>query len=241
MTREYPVMIEGQLHYVIVSDDREALLAAKAAGKASVGLWQKGESQGWLPADHVIESVEDVDREYLEQAARRHLGLPWVIIETKRLMLREFKAGDESRIPAEPGEGGADRIFRNRKSLEDYIHCQYGFYGYGIWAVVDRKEGTMVGKAGVTNLTGLWECVKDADALDIGYHIFSPYRRQGLALEACKGVLEWYRRHMDCPLYAKIDASNEASISVAKKLGFGLKDQKYIGSGQWLRLYEWNC
>ena len=62
MTREYPVMIEGQLHYVIVSDDREALLAAKAAGKASVGLWQNGESQGWLPADHVIESVEDVDR-----------------------------------------------------------------------------------------------------------------------------------------------------------------------------------
>ncbi len=41
MTKEYLVMIEGKPHTVTVSDETEALLAAKAAGKASVGLWKR--------------------------------------------------------------------------------------------------------------------------------------------------------------------------------------------------------
>lgn len=241
MTREYQVMIEGQSYSVTVSDETEALLAAKAAGKASVGLWKKGSGQDWSGAEYLVESAEDVDQEYLEQVVRRHLKLPWVIGETKRLVIREFKPGDETKIPKETKVCGADEIFCSRELLEGYIRCQYGFYGYGIWAVTKKEVGRIVGKAGVTNLTGRWECVGGSDALELGYHIFSPYRRQGLALEACTGVLEWYREHMSCPLYAKIDASNEASKKVAQKLGFTLKDRKYTESGQWLYLYGWNC
>ena len=88
--------------------------------------------------------------------------------------------------------------------------------------------------------SGEWERAGASDALELGYRVFAPYRRQGFALEACRGVLGWYKEHMDCPLYAKIDASNEASINVIE-LGFSLTDQKYIGSGQWLYLYGWNC
>ena len=65
MTREYGVTVEGQFHAVVVSDDKEALLAAQAAGKASVEL---GAS---FLARYAVESLDDLSREYLEQVARR--------------------------------------------------------------------------------------------------------------------------------------------------------------------------
>ena len=41
-------------------------------------------------ADTLITDVEDADEEFLERIARRHLGLPWTICETERLILREI-------------------------------------------------------------------------------------------------------------------------------------------------------
>lgn len=240
MIKEYMVVIEGQEHKVVVSDETEALLAAKAAGKAFIGLWSEAGSQDLSIARFVAESVDAVSKEYLEQVVRRHLGKPWVIAETKRLVIREFQIGDEMQIRPDPGEGEDGGVFRSRELLREYIQHQYGFYGYGIWAVTHKESGKIAGKAGVVNLTGQWEHAEKADALELGYHIFSPYRRQGLALEACQGVLEWYQSHMDCPLYAKIDAFNKASIRVVQKLGFSLKDRIYTESGQWLYLYGWN-
>jgi len=241
MTKEYQVMIEGQQHKVIVSDETEALLAARAAGKASVGLWKKDWGQDLSGAKYLIESLEDLSREYLEQVARRHLGLPWAITETRRLAIREFRTGDEGQVWPETGEGKADGIFRNQELLREYIRHQYGFYGYGIWAVTEKGSKTIVGKAGVVNLTGDWDGVGDWDALELGYHIFAPYRHKGYGLEACRGILRWYGEHMDCPLYAQIDASNEASIRLVRKLGFSLTGRRCTGSGQWQCLYEWNC
>lgn len=241
MTKEYPVMIEGQQYAVVVSDEAEALLAAKAAGKASVGLWKSGCRLDMSVTRYLAESWEDLSGEYLEQVARRHLGMPWVIGKTERLMIREFQPGDEREIPPDKGESQADRMFRSQEFLREYIRNQYGFYGYGIWAVTERDRGNIVGKAGIVNLTGEWESIGDEDALELGYHIFEPYRRKGYGLEAGRGILKWYREHMDCPLYANIDASNQASIGLIHKLGFSLTDRKYSESGRWQCLYGWNC
>ena len=58
--------------------------------------------------------------------------------------------------------------------------------------------------------------------MELGYHIFKPYRRKGLAVEACRGIISHVKETLEEPvfLYAKIDASNEASIHVIQKLGF---------------------
>lgn len=241
MTKEYLVMIENQQHTVTVSDEAEALLAAKAAGRASVGLWKKEGSQELSMTKYLAESWDDLDSEYLEQVVRRHLGLPWTVAQTRRLVIREFQAGDEREMPPEREEKEGHQAFRNKEFLKEYIEWQYGFYGYGIWAVTEKSSGRIVGKAGIINLAGDWKSAGNLDALELGYHIFTPYRRKGYGLEACEGILKWYREHLDCSLYAKIDASNKASIKLAEKLGFTVKDQKYSGSGQWQFLYEWNC
>ena len=40
MTEERDVLVEGNLYCVVISDEQEALLAAKAAGRAFVGVWK---------------------------------------------------------------------------------------------------------------------------------------------------------------------------------------------------------
>ena len=190
---------------------------------------------------YLVESWDALEPEYLEQVVRRHLKLPWTIAETRRLVIREFQAGDERDMLPEREEEEDHQAFRNKEFLKEYIECQYGFYGYGIWAVTEKGSRKIVGKAGIINLAGKWKSAGNLDALELGYHIFPSYRRKGYGLEACQGILKWYREHLDCSLYAKIDASNKASIKLAEKLGFTVKDQKYNESGQWQLLYEWNC
>lgn len=241
MTREYPVPVEGQIHMVVVSDDKEALLAAKAAGKASVELWKN--DGGPFLARYVVESPEDLSQEYLERVVRRHLGLPWEILRTERLVIREFCLGDETCVPEDPEDGEADRTFRDRQRLREYIQCQYGFYGYGIWAVTERRSGVIVGKAGVTN--AWWESEGGQDpgeALELGYHIFTPYRERGYGREACQGILSWCRENSDFPyIYAKTDSQNQKSAGLLEKLGFCLTDQRCSGSGQRQFLFRRNC
>ena len=85
MTIEREVTIAGQTYPVILSDENEALQAAKAAGRAIVGLWRENEEK--QPADYssclyLITDPEDADETFLERVVRRHLALPWFIAET---------------------------------------------------------------------------------------------------------------------------------------------------------------
>ena len=81
---------------------------------------------------------------------RRHLGLPWNICRTDRLLIRELTADDACHIPEEE-YGPEEAIFRLRDTLELYCRNQYGFYEYGTWALVRRDDQVLVGLAGVSN------------------------------------------------------------------------------------------
>ena len=172
MKAEYRVIIEGQSHSVVVSDETEALLAAEAAGKASVGLWHRNQEQDLSMTGYVVESERALTQEYLERVVRRKLGLPWRIAETERLFIREFQMGDEKRIPQEPEDREGDRVFYTPQLLKEYIRCQYGFFEYGIWALVERQSKAIIGKAGVS------QSLEAADGLELGYHIFRQYAQR---------------------------------------------------------------
>ena len=65
-------MVDGEKVPVLISDENEALQAAKAARRAVVGLWREdGKENEWC-ADTLITDVEDADEEFLERIARRH-------------------------------------------------------------------------------------------------------------------------------------------------------------------------
>lgn len=230
MTEIRYVIIDDISYPVVLSDETEALLKAKADGKASVGFWHRdgGEDQDLSGASYLIEDLEDADQEFLERVVRRHLGLPWKITETERLVIREFAEADADQVPEEAEDGEPDRIFYTRERLKDYIRCQYGFYEWGIWALKEKKTGRILGKAGLTPTETKYF---DGISMELGYHIFTPYRGNGLAVEACRGIISYLKEVFEEPvfLYAKIDASNEASIHVIQKLGFTLIEPECTG------------
>jgi RimJ/RimL family protein N-acetyltransferase len=194
-----------------------------------------------------VESYEDITTELLERVVRRKEGMPWNITDTRRLLIREFVTGDADEIPNELDGGEAGALFYSRDSLESYIRQQYGFYEYGIWALYDREKKVIVGKAGLFNFDPgeneeLYSFMKKNDTpLELGYHIFTPYRRRGYAKEACQAILTYAASSLTDRIYARVLDENRASVNLLKNLGFHLTGRTHSGSASPQCLYEWNC
>lgn len=257
MKTERKVLVDGVLYPVILSDEQETLLAAKAAGRVFVGVTEKGGAARLWGAEYVAEAeperenentpedsgireaggltgeaeAEDllcragIDDAYLERIVRRSLGLPWRICETERLLIREFTMADGARVPAEPEEETeSDKVFYTPELLDAYIRHQYRFCEYGIWALVRKSDGALVGTAGVAagqeedGQSGAGEAAKSEEWLELGYHIFRPYRRRGYAGEACEAVIAYARQELSCRLRAAVKPDNTASVRLLKKL-----------------------
>ncbi|MFR8166175.1 MAG: GNAT family N-acetyltransferase [Enterocloster sp.] len=190
--------VNGKEIPVLISDENEALLAARAAGGAIVGLWS-GEGRG-TAAPYAVEALSDVTEEFLERAARRHLGLPWRICETRRLLVREMTGDDFDEVWANQ----VGRGFGSVEELEAYTKHQYTFYEFGFWALVEKETGDLIGVAGLKvpeedgkeepelvklELFNGRENAGDGEVLELGHHIFPAYRRRGYGLESCAGIL----------------------------------------------------
>ena len=247
MNWEREITVEGKIFQVTISDDHEALRSAFAEGRAVVGLWDRERAdQNLTPAAYVVEDLKDIDDVFLERVIRRREGLPWNIVKTQRLTIREFAPQDFVSIPDEPEAGVSGSQFLKEEPLKDYICHQYGFYEYGIWALVDHEKGLLVGKAGISNfeLTDqeeFFSAIKKNDTpVELGYHIFSPYRQQGYGKEACMAILSYAALAVSERIYARIDERNLASIKLAEDLGFRLIARTHSGSVPRLCLYEWN-
>lgn len=248
MTLEREITVEGNVFKVTISDDCTVLHSAHAEGRTVIGLWDRLRTDRCLaPAGYLIEAVEDADDTFLERVVRRNHGLPWHIARTKRLTIREFVPEDCFFIPEEDDGGESGLLFLKEESLKDYIRCQYGFYEYGIWALVDEDTGKLVGKAGISNmeLSGqeeFSEAIKNNDTpVELGYHIFSPYRRLGYGKEACQAILQYAVSEVTDRVYARIDEGNLPSVKLAKDLGFRFIARTHSGLNPRMCLYGWNC
>ncbi|GLB27213.1 hypothetical protein LXJ15735_34540 [Lacrimispora xylanolytica] len=247
MTLERELMIEGTEYKITVSDDSKALCSAYAEGRAVIGLWdRRKEGQSLSPASYLVESVEDIDDKFLEKVVRRRYGLPLQIQRTDRLTIREFIEEDSVQIPHEADGGKNGEIFCRRDSLKDYIRCQYSFYEYGVWALTENETGRLVGKAGIfpmelSGLNELFPFIKENDTpVELGYHIFTSFRKKGYGLEACKAIITYAGEEISPRIYARIQEDNQPSLRLIKSLGFTLTARTCSESGQGLCLYEWN-
>lgn len=242
MVIEYRIVLDGTSHPVIISDEPLALLTAQAAGRAIIGVEENEHSPRISFAPYIIPSFEDVGRELAELVLRRHLGLPWTIAVTKRLLVREFVKEDADLIPREE-YGGQEKVFRSREMMALYIEKQYGFYEYGTWALTEKQSGLLVGMAGVSNprLSPAFEKLleqarpkppdRQMSWLELGYHVFAPFRRRGYAKEAAGAIASYAHEVLDSRLIALIDRKNKASRALAA--GLGMECIKETGIQSW--------
>lgn len=235
MTEERTIRIDGTDHRLLISDEPQALLAAKAAGRAVLGVEDPAQSVWKLRGIPYVVPGWQCDTEELEELVlRRHLGLPWLIDRTERLLIREFVKDDVRQIPEEE-YAGEEAVFRSEETMEQYICSQYVFYEYGTWALVRKGTSELVGMAGVSfpaaeifEQYALRKLPEESQWLELGYHIFKPYRNRGYAKEAAAVIAEYAHEVLSAELLAVIHEKNQASRAVAESLGMEIVKERKV-------------
>ena len=182
----------------------------------------------------IIQGFDEINADFILKMYQRFKHLPWTILSTDRLILREMTVEDVDRLyEIYDGEGITDHtepLYEDRQQeieyTKDYIKNMYEFCGYGLWLVVEKDGGRVVGRAGITGREGY-------DEAELGYVIEKERQRRGYALEACRAVIGYARDVLEMKgLNCFVRPGNEASVKLCKLLGFKhLEDTVLSGAG----------
>jgi RimJ/RimL family protein N-acetyltransferase len=144
------------------------------------------------------------------------------ILETERLMLRQFSTDDAEFILELLNEPSFIQNIgdRNVRTLDDacaYITngpvASYATNGFGLYAVVSKETQEIIGMCGLIKRDAL-------ENVDIGYAFLPRFWSRGYALEAARAVKAYARDAIGLKrLVAITDPANEGSIRVLEKLG----------------------
>jgi ribosomal-protein-alanine N-acetyltransferase len=147
-----------------------------------------------------------------------------LILETERLLLREFVPDDVDALVAvlsDPetmryypavldGAGVAAWIERNQR--------RYADAGHGLWAMVLKSSGEVVGDCGLTRQT-----VDAVNEIEIGYHVRRDLWGRRYAPEAAGACRDYGFARLDADrLISLIRPENLPSRRVAEKIGLSL-------------------
>lgn len=185
-------------------------------------LHEDNRNSTFLSAAYAIEQIEEIEYTSLLQAYQRLVGEPWHILTTKRCIVRETTTDDVDsfyKIYADPSVTKyMENLYADRAQeiayIQDYIKSVYGFYGYGMWTVLTKKDNTVIGRAGISWREGY-------DIPELGFVIAKPCQRHGYAYEVCRAVLEYGKAEIGFTCFQTfIMAGNDISEKLCRKLGF---------------------
>ncbi|MCI8895533.1 MAG: GNAT family N-acetyltransferase [Lachnospiraceae bacterium] len=223
-------------------DGPKTLEWARGRGMAVLGYGPSGagdQEMEWLPM--VVEDFDEVDAGFLLRVYQRHHQLPWTILDTQRCVIREVMPEDVDALYELYGpkeitcymEGLKEDRDSEEAYLRAYIAKMYRFYGYGMWVVIDKATGRLMGRAGLSHLE-----VEGEVQLELGYVIAREYQRQGYGYEVCRGILRYAEEELSFgSIHCLIQAANRPSIGLAEKLGF-VYDKNVLCNGKEMQRYS---
>ena len=144
-----------------------------------------------------------------------------MILETKRLILRELTEKDFSDLYEVLSDSDVTAHYPytfDEKRVKSWIERNIERYktdGFGLWAVVLKENGRMIGDCGITiqNIDG-------EKLPEVGYHIHKDFRRKGYASEAAAGCIEYGFSNLGFDkIYSYMKYTNEPSCRTAEKNG----------------------
>ena len=179
------------------------------------------------------EEYADLDPAFAERDRIRKKGLPVQIARTRRLVIREIVAEDVPYLFEIFQQPGIKDMMRPPRTLEEeqefmraYISHAYAFYDYGLWCVLEKESGKIVGEA------GLFPSERVKDAVEMGYIIAPDFQRRGYAAECGEAVLAYAFHTLDLEeIHLFTDRDNQASLRTAKRLGFQVLEEEGGDSG----------
>ncbi len=163
-----------------------------------------------------------------------------VILETERLLLREYAEQDAEaffRLNTDPevlrftGDAPLRSVEHAREILFDHPIADYRKYGFGRWACIRKVNGDHLGFAGLKRIEELGE-------VEIGFRLMRANWGFGLATEAAKACVAYGLDELALKsIIGLAMPDNRASIRVLQKIGLqftdhvsyrGLRLQRYI-------------
>ena len=161
---------------------------------------------------------------YTKRPAAKEIN---VILETKRLLLREM---------GQPDYGALCKILQDEEVMyayeggfsdeetQNWLDKQLARYkedGFGLYAVVLKETGEMIGQCGLT-----LQCWEDRRVLEVGYLFQKAYWHKGYATEAAAACKEYAFTKLNAKeVFSIIRDTNLASQKVAERNGM-----KVVGS-----------
>ena len=140
------------------------------------------------------------------------------MIETERLLLRRFTSEDADKLVALRADPEVMRYIGSQsreKVLQrlGYYLSLYESHGFGMWAVVHKQIGALIGWCGLMYLDGTEE-------VEVGYGVAKQYWGQGLMTEAARASLRYgFERARLERIVAVAMPENAASRRIMEKLG----------------------
>lgn len=237
--RRLEVNVEGVQGDLYVTDDAETAARLRDDGKAVLIYFHPGNRDSDFSGfPFGVEDPESLEPAYVEKVFRRLKGMPWNILETERCLIRETSPEDVDafyEIYREPSitefmEGLFPRKEQEREYIREYIEKVYAFYEFGVWTVLEKRDGAVIGRAGFSYREGY-------DEPELGFIIGVPWQRRGYAEEVCRAILA-YGWETLCfeKVQVLVETQNAASLNLCDKLGFHAVEELTMGDRQYFRL-----
>lgn len=185
-------------------------------------LTEENENDSFGISPYCICDPEALSVSYMEKIVRRYRKIPWDILETERLIVREAGEKDlDALYQIHEGESAqkwleeldADRQEEGER-LKAYIQNIYGFYEYGMWLLVEKESGEVIGRAGL-------QIAGEQGEPELGFAVRDEFQKKGYAFEACTAILKYAREELELDeIRALAEEGNTASKRLLHKLGF---------------------
>ncbi|MBV8220753.1 MAG: GNAT family N-acetyltransferase [Solirubrobacterales bacterium] len=145
-------------------------------------------------------------------------------LSTERLVLNPLPPAAAAALPDD--RQGASRIIGAKLSshwpasdLLDVLPMQAAAgpeqARYGVWVIIERESGVVVGDIGFLGPPG------PEEEVEVGYSIVPDRRRRGYATEAARALVAWAREQPGVRVFvAECDEHNQASVQTLERLGF---------------------
>lgn len=207
----------------LVTDNRQtADIAVRLGIGFAVYINGENDPSDFKEALYCIDSISEMTDEALCKMYERFNGIPWTILETDRCVVREITLEDVDRLyeiyDDEDVTRYIENLYENREDeiehTRNYILNQYRFYEYGLWVVVSKETGSIIGRAGIYDRDG-------QDATEIGFMFEKSSWGKGIAREIIFAIIEYAHNEHDIDiLYAHVDNENIKSKKLLENIGF---------------------
>ncbi|MEH2277368.1 MAG: GNAT family N-acetyltransferase [Nostoc sp.] len=151
-----------------------------------------------------------------------------MILESDRLLLREMMLSDLDALLLVLGDAESMRYYPKPFDCEmvqkwiDRQHRNYAQHGVGLWAMVLKATGEVIGDCGL-----IWQEVEGHQELEIGYHVRRDQQMHGYATEAAYACQDYAFNGLGCDrVISLIRPENIPSRRVAQKNGLKVVQEK---------------